>query len=99
MEVVPDSVGRAARAWDEQHGALGAAADRLGEAPTSGFTGAVAETAARFATTWQRQAAALVDRAEAEADSLRSSIADYERTDTAVANDHGALGAVVREIL
>ena len=98
MQVVPASVGRAARAWDEQHGALSAAVCRLGGAPTSGFTGAVADTAERFATTWQRQTAALADRAEAEADSLRSSVADYERTDTDVANDHGALGAVVTKL-
>lgn len=98
MEVVPASVGRAARSWDEQHLDVIAAADQVGGAPTGGFSGAVSGTAARFATTWQRHALDLAARAEAEADSLRSSIADYLRTDAAVAGDHLALGAYLAEV-
>jgi hypothetical protein len=98
MEVVPAGVGRAARSWDEQHLDVSAAADQVGGAPTGGFSGAVSGTAARFATTWQRHAGDLAARAEAEADSLRSSIADYLRTDDAVAGDHLALGAYLAEV-
>lgn len=84
MEMVPLSVGRAARGWDEQHLDLTAAADQVGSAPTSGFTSGVAGSASRFASTWQRHTAALADEAEGHADGLRSTIADFLRTDQSV---------------
>lgn len=81
MEVVPVSVGRASRAWDEQHLDLAAAAGQLAAAPTGGFTAGVAGAASRFASTWHRQTVALGAQAEARADGLRRVIADYVSTD------------------
>lgn len=98
MQVVPLSVGRTARSWDEQHLDLAAAAAQLGAAPTSGFTDAVAGAAARFASTWQRHVAALADRAESRADGLRSALEDYLRTDEAVAHDQVALLTFLPEV-
>ncbi len=97
MEMLPLSVGQAARAWDDQHLDLAAAADQLGSAPTSGFTSAVAGSAARFSSTWQRHAAAVADEAEAHADGLRSTIADFLRTDQAVGWHVQALQAYLVE--
>ena len=98
MQVVPLSVGRTARSWDEQHLDVAAAAARLGAAPTSGFTDAVAGAAARFASTWQRHVAALADRAESHADGLRNALEDYLRTDEAVAHDQFALLTFLPEV-
>ena len=98
MQVVPLSVGRTARSWDEQHLDVAAAAAQLGAAPTGGFTDAVAGAAARFASTWQRHVAALADRAESRADGLRSALEDYLRTDEAVAHDQFALLAFLPEV-
>jgi hypothetical protein len=98
MQVVPLSVGRVARSWDEQHLDVGAAARQLGAAPTGGFTEALAGASARFASTWQRHVAALADQAEARADGLRSALADYLRTDEAVAQDQIALRGFLHEI-
>jgi DNA-binding transcriptional MocR family regulator len=98
MQVVPLSVGRTARSWDEQHLDVAAAAARLGAAPTSGFTDAVAGAAARFASTWQRHVAALADRAESRADGLRSALEDYLRTDQAADQDQLALLGLLHEI-
>ena len=98
MQVVPLSVGRTARSWDEQHLEVAAAAARLGAAPTSGFTDAVAGAAARFASAWQRHVAALADRAESRADGLRSALEDYLGTDQAVAQDQLALLSFLPEV-
>ena len=97
MEMLPLSVGQAARAWDEQHLDLTAAADQLGGTPTSGFTSAVAGPASRFAATWQRHATAVAEEAEAHADGLRSTIADFLRTDQAVGWHVQALQAYLVE--
>jgi hypothetical protein len=98
MQVVPLSVGRAARSWDEQHLDVAAAAGQLGAAPVQGFTAAVGGAAARFAASWQRHAAALAERAEATADGLRGALADYLRTDEAVGQDQLRLRAFLSEI-
>jgi hypothetical protein len=96
MDVVPRSIGEAARAWDEQHLDLTAAAEQIGTASTSGFTDAVSGTAARFATTWQRHTAALAGHAEAQADGLRTSLADYLSTDHTVGDEVRSLQTEVR---
>ena len=97
MEMVPLSVGQCARAWDEQHLDLTAAADQVGGAPTSGFTSAVAGSATRFASTWQRHTTLLADEAETHADGLRSTIADFLRTDQTVGLHVQALQAYLVE--
>lgn len=88
MQVVPISVGRAARAWDQQHLEVAAAADQIGTAPTSCFSDTVAAAATRFVGTWQRHTALLAEQAGARADGLRTVTADYLRTDRAVAAEH-----------
>jgi hypothetical protein len=98
MEVVPLSVGRASRSWDEQHLDLTAAAEQLGGAATGGFTDGVSGAAARFATTWQRHATDLSGQAEARADGLRGAIADYLRTDRDVSFDVLALRGFLAEV-
>ena len=97
MEVVPLSVGRASRGWDEQHVDVTAAAHQLGAAATAGFTDGVAGTAARFARTWQRHTEALADEAESCADGLRTAIAGYLATDDAVSLDVLALRGYLAE--
>ena len=98
MEVVPLTVGAAARAWDEQHLDVSAAAGQIGGASSGGFTDAVAGTASRFATTWQRHAEDLAGQAEAQADGLRSAIDDDLSTDRAVGYHALALKASLVEI-
>ncbi len=93
MLVVPNAVGRASRAWDEQHLEVSAAARQLGSVETGGFTVPVAGSAARFAATWQRHTDELAGRAEAFADGLRAALADYRATDRAVGDDQLALQA------
>lgn len=98
MQVVPLSVGRAARSWDEHHLEVAAAARQVGSAPTSGFTEAVTGAATRFVGTWERHTAELADRAESRADSLRTAIADYLRTDQAVGVEHLLLQTRLPEV-
>ena len=83
MEVVPATVGRASRAWDEQHLDLTAAAGQIGDAATDGFTSGVSGAASRFAATWRRHAEGAAADAEARADGLRTTIADFLATDDA----------------
>jgi hypothetical protein len=97
MQVVPLSVGRVARSWDEQHLDVAAAARQIGTAPVHGFTDAVAGAAARFVSTWERHTAALAGRSEATADGLRATLEDYLRTDEAVARDQLALRGLLPE--
>jgi hypothetical protein len=97
MEVMPVSVGRTSRAWDEQHVDVTAAARQLGAAVTTGFTDGVAGAAARFASTWQRHTTELAVEAEARADALRTAIADYLATDRAVGLDVLALRSYLVE--
>ena len=81
MEVVPVSVGRAARAWDEQHLDLQAAAGQVAGAGSAGFTAAVSGPAARFLAAWERHVRELGTTSEARADALRVTLADYVATD------------------
>lgn len=97
MQVVPFAVSVAARAWDEQHNDVAAAADQVGDASTGGFSGGVAGVAARFSTTWRRHMSALADQAEARADGLRTAIADCLVTDEAVRSEVSALRSFVVE--
>lgn len=90
MEVMPLTVGRTARAWDDQHLDVAAAAEQIAGAPTGGFTSAVSGAAARFAIQWERHTGELAADAEARADGLRAAIADYLTTDDAVSA--GVLG-------
>lgn len=87
MQVISGRVGRAARAWDEQHLDLVAAAAQVGGAPTGGFTPGVTGAAARFTAAWSRHASALGDRAEERADGLRAVLADFLATDAAAGLD------------
>jgi hypothetical protein len=89
---------RAARAWDEQHLDLAAAAGQVGSAPTGGFTEGVGGAAARFATTWERHVRDLGDEAEGHADGLRTSATDYLRTDEVAAADQQQLISLLREV-
>lgn len=97
MQVVPLTVGVASRAWDDQHNDVTAAADQIGGASTSGFTDGVSGAATRFATTWQRHAGTLADQAEARADGLRTSIADFVETDETVSFEVLALRSFLTE--
>ncbi|GAA4695750.1 hypothetical protein [Nocardioides conyzicola] len=94
---VPLTMGTTARAWDERHLDLEAAAGQVADAPTAGFTSGVAGAAARFASTWQRHVSDLGATAETQADGLRASAADYARTDQLVASDHLLLDDALRE--
>jgi hypothetical protein len=94
---VPFTMGVTARSWDEQHLALQAASGQVGAAPTGGFTAGVAGAAARFAAAWQRHVSELGVTAEARADGLRTSAADYVRTDDLVATNQVFLDTALRE--
>ncbi|HET7193960.1 MAG TPA: hypothetical protein VFI99_03115 [Nocardioides sp.] len=87
MEVVPLSVGRVSRSWDEQALDVSAAAGQLGAAPTGGFTNAVEGVAARFTSAWERHTTGLAGEAESCADRLRAVMADYMSTDQGVGAD------------
>lgn len=97
MEAAPFAMGMTARSWDEQHLDLQAAAGQVASAPTAGFTPGVAGAAARFAASWQRHVAELGVTAEARADGLRSSAADYVETDNLVATNQLFLDTALRE--
>lgn len=81
MEIVPASVGRTSRVWDEQHLDLEGAARQLAAAETAGFTEAVTETAHAFATAWAGFTRQLGTDAENRADSLRRVIGTYLTSD------------------
>ena len=97
MQMISGSVGRASRAWDQQHLDLTAAARQIGEAPTAGFTDGVAGAAARFTTTWSRHTDRLAADAEVRADGLRTTIRDFLATDAAVGLDAIVLLGYVTE--
>jgi hypothetical protein len=96
MEVVPLSVGRVSRSWDEQALDVAAAAGQIGSASTGGFTAAVAGGASRFTASWERHATALAEEAEGRADGLRAVIADYLATDQAAGAELLALASYLR---
>jgi predicted nicotinamide N-methyase len=97
MEIVPESVGLASRAWDDQSLDLASAAELVSGAGTAGFTSAVSGAASRFLTQWQRHTATLGADAEANADGLRVTISDYVTSDEAVGADVLLLTAYVGE--
>lgn len=82
---VPLTLAATARSWDEQHLDLDAAAGQVEGAPTGGFTSGVSGAAARFAAAWARHTTELGTTAEARADGLRTSAADFSATDGGVA--------------
>lgn len=98
MEVVPISVGEVARAWDEQHLDVQAAAGQIATAGSSGFTAAVSGTAARFLSAWARHADALARDCEEQADGLRVTIRDYVESDETVGADFMALLPYLTEV-
>ncbi len=97
MEVVPLSVGRVSRSWDEQALDVSAAAGQIGSASSGGFTTAVAGAASRFTTAWERHATGLAEAAEGRADGLRTVIADYLATDQAAGSELLVLASYLRE--
>jgi hypothetical protein len=97
MEVVPLSLGRVSRSWDEQALDVSAAAGQLGAAPTGGFPTAVAGAAARFTSAWGRHTTGLAGEAETRADGLRAVIADYLATDQAAGTELLVLASYLRE--
>jgi len=97
MEVVPLSVGRVSRSWDEQALDVSAAAGQIGSASTGGFTAAVAGGASRFTASWERHATSLAEEAESRADGLRAVIVDYLATDRAAGAELLALASYLRE--
>lgn len=98
MDVPLSELATTAHVWDEQHLDLQAAADQVVEAPTSGFTAAVAGAAERFTTTWGRHLTDLAASAESHADGLRETAADLAGTDGLVAEGGLALTLQLREI-
>jgi hypothetical protein len=98
MDVVPVSVGVAARAWDEQHLDLAAASRQIDGAGTGGFTTAVSGTASRFTGAWASHAAGLGTDCEARADGLRTAIADYVATDELSFQELVTLGGYLAEV-
>jgi hypothetical protein len=88
MDMIPESVGLAAQAWDEQHLDVGAAADQIAGAGTSGFTAPVSGAAGRFLRAWERHADALAEACEGQADGLRATMVDWIGTDEAAGNGY-----------
>jgi hypothetical protein len=97
MEVVPLSVGRVSRSWDEQALDVSAAAGQIGSASSCGFTAAVSGAASRFTIAWERHATGLAKEAEGRADALRTVIADYLATDQAAGAEPLVLATYLRE--
>ncbi len=87
MDVVPGSVGRTSRAWDEQSLDLTAASKQIAWAATAGFTEKVQAAADRFCRTWRRHTQTAATQCEAHADGLRTVIGDYLATDAAASVD------------
>lgn len=97
MEVVPLTVGRVSRSWDEQALDLTAAAGQIGSAVAAGFTTNVAGAASRFTTAWERHAIGLAEAAERRTSGLRVVIADYLATDQAAGAELLVLASCLRE--
>lgn len=97
MEVVPLSVGVVARAWDEEHLSLLAAAGGLGDAEAGAFTPCVAAAAAEFCARWADATAALAESCETRADSLRRVLAAFVATDEVAAWQFKLLLGLVQE--
>lgn len=91
MEMVPASLVRAARDWDEQQHDVAAAAAALEGVDTSGFPHPAAGAADAFLNSWTRLTGALAARAGATAEGLRTTAADWVATDRGSADDVAAL--------
>lgn len=98
MEMMPESVGKASRAWDEQHLDLHAAAGQIGAAPTTGFTSTVAGAASRFTREWERHTEETATLCEERSDGLRTAIADWIATDGQASLSSWTLQGYLREI-
>jgi len=88
MDMIPESVGQAAQAWDEQNLDVGAAADQIAGAGTGGFTAPVASVAGRFLRGWERHADGLAESCEGQADGLRVTMTDWIATDEAASGGY-----------
>lgn len=97
VEVVPLSVGRASREWDERHIDLESAQRQVKNAPTSGFTSNVSGNAARFMTEWDRHIKTLADQAEGHADGLRTVISNYVNAEGVVDINYAQLQGYLLE--
>ncbi len=97
MDMIPESVGRAAQAWDEQSLDVGAAADQVAGAGTSGFTAPVSSAASRFLRAWERHADGLAGVCEGQADGLRTTMTTWISTDEAASNGYFHLLPYVTE--
>lgn len=98
MAMVPTSVGRASREWDEQHVDLRAAAGQVAEASTAGFTPPVAHAAAAFLEAWTAHTAAIAQGCEVQADAMRAAITDWLDRDAGSAARGWALLGFVEEL-
>lgn len=98
VEVVPLSVGRASRDWDERHIDIESAQRQVKNAKTDGFTSAVSGTAARFTSEWDRHLGAVANLAEGHADGLRTVILNYLRAEDNVDASYTQLAAYLREV-
>lgn len=97
MEVVPSSVGRVSRAWDEQHLDLLAAARQIAAVDPGGFSEEVRGHATRFLRCWAQHTQRTADQCEAQADALRVTIGDYLDTDAVVSADYFVLAGYLSE--
>ena len=97
MDLDPVEIGRVARAWDEQHLELAAAGHQIGGAAAAGFSASVAGAARRFATGWGRATAAMGEKCEERADSMRSSVRLAVGADNEAAEGLVSIQAAVAE--
>lgn len=91
VEIVPVSVGRTARLWDEQHLDLMAASRQVAVAPVDGFTPGLAGSVAGWCASWARILTASATACEAEAEGLRAALAAFVLTDEGSAERLAAL--------
>ena len=98
MDMVAVSVGRTARAWDEQHLDLHAAAGQVAAFGGAGFTTEVAGAAGRFARAWERHTERAATRCEERADGLRATLADWWATDGRAADSVMRLAPYLSEL-
>lgn len=81
LQLIPVSVGRASRAWDDQHLDLEGVERQLLATPYDGFSPPVGAGAAAFLVVWRLLAAALGAACEREADGLREAIREVVTAD------------------
>jgi hypothetical protein len=81
--VDPFQLGLSADDWTDQGSRTRTARDRVADASTSGFTPAVAGTAATWTSAWGSVVGDVADRAEGIGDQLREAQTAYATTDVA----------------